>query len=190
MRNKAFQLIRGVLMEKRKEFIMIFSTYIIFYMFLTGMVQYVNYDLSYAISYFPYVSLSNLGIAIALSNHWLVVIYYSNLIVMITTGFLITLNILLLIYSRKNTHPKINKKEKITSTNNSWLIPAILIHVTCCGGALILVLINVAGTAIISTISFLIQYNFQISLIFIVILLLTNYLTLRRLLLKKWKKLN
>jgi hypothetical protein len=188
MRNKAFQLIRNILMEKRKEFIMILSSYIIFYMFLTGMIQYVNYDLSYAISYFPYVSLSNLGIAIALSNHWLVVIYYSNLIVMITTGFLITLNILLLIYSIKNTL-EINKKEKITSRSSSWFaaIPVILLHVVCCGGILILLFINVAGTAIISIISFLIQYNFQISLIFIAILLLTNYLTLRRLLLKNGK---
>lgn len=189
MRNEAFQLIKDILLERKKEFIMIFSAYVIFYMFSTGMISYVKYDLSSVISYFPYLSMSNLGIAIALSNHWLVIIYYSNLMAMIATGFLITLNIILLLYSRKNACCQINKKEKVTLASSSWLaaIPAILGTVACCGGGLILALISVAGTAIIPIISFLIQYNFQISLISIGILLLTNYITLRRLLYRNRK---
>jgi len=189
VRNEAFQLIKDVLIERKKEFITIISAYVIFYMFSTGMISYVNYDLSRVISYFPYVSMSNLGIAIALSNHWLIVIYYSNLIAMITTGFLITLNILLLLYSRKYACCQVNKKEKVTLASSSWLaaIPAILGTVACCGGGLILALISVVGTAIIPIISFLIQYNFQISLISIGVLLLTNYITLRRLLSRNGK---
>lgn len=126
------------------------------YMLVVGVISYYpEWEADWDAINFPIVRSSSLGITIIPYNHVFVFVFYSTLVFIIVSSFLVGLNVSLMVYSRKMSRSCGIKAKNVGSRSFFGLLPAFFTSFACCGGG---VLTAVMGATAFGALSLYSQY--------------------------------
>lgn len=117
------------------------------YMVLVGIISYVP-GLTSASGVYPMVRFTTSGIAVIPSSDIGFFILYEALAFLVTSSFLVGLNVALLFYSRRRTCEMAGHKH---SRGLLGLLPAFFTNFACCGGGMIALVAGPAAFSYLST---------------------------------------
>ncbi|MEM2923671.1 MAG: hypothetical protein QW560_04580 [Candidatus Nitrosocaldus sp.] len=169
--NSVCALLKAVIAERFKMTIVIAIAYAIAYMFIVGIISYYpTVDLAKYFPSIPFIRFLSIGIMAVLSNNLYFFAFYHAIAFMMITGFLVGLNVALLIHARRVRCCNIN------TTNRTFLslIPAFFTSFACCSGGILVYAIGPLAFG------YLAVYGIHFALITIVLLMASNYLTAKR----------